>query len=653
MALPAAARRTGRQSALQIQARIRRNLARAAGGGGARPVDLGAECRGRLVGGAAGARHTAAKSRWCWSCSPRITCSSTPAIFFDFEREAFLVVSLLVEPDAFDRGTERVLARASRAGAETVKASTPQRRPRPAVLADVDAAAGASASFADLPLFARWLAVGGPVIRPDSADHRDSRARDLAVLGADRHGARPDLHRAAGRRGLRQALGGEARLAADDRATLDRRPPVVARATISRVRPLKSRWLRRAFERFSRAELKAGNARAQRFATFSRERGMVARRLRAVSGAPQAPSPAGRGGIGPSRWRSADRDALAHALRTSCALEIDYRKYVQWIAAEQWAAARDSGEAAAGVRRCAVHDLRRTARTCGRIRTSFGSTPPWACRPMPSATPARTGACRRGAGTSWRRTISSGCDAARGAPRSLFDGFRLDHLVGLYRTYIRPRDPDRQAVLRAGRRARAARSSASASSRSIRHSGAEVIAEDLGTVPDFVRHSLQRLGCRASRCLRWERAVGRARPAVHRSADYPETSVATTGTHDTEPLASWWERAVVRGSRSAVPRCSRPPAVNTTVLARSHSGRSTTRCCARCSTPVAADHHSCAGHLRLARSHQHAGASRRRQLDVASAVAASIDWPRMPEARATARTRSRHGRGSEPQHGAK
>ena len=42
-----------------------------------------------------------------------------PGYFFDFEREAYLVVSLIVEPDAFDRGTECVFARAARAGAET------------------------------------------------------------------------------------------------------------------------------------------------------------------------------------------------------------------------------------------------------------------------------------------------------------------------------------------------------------------------------------------------------------------------------------------------------------------------------------------------------------------------------------------------------
>jgi alanine-synthesizing transaminase len=37
-----------------------------------------------------------------------------PGFFFDFEREAYLVVSLIVEPGQFDAGVRRLLARASR-----------------------------------------------------------------------------------------------------------------------------------------------------------------------------------------------------------------------------------------------------------------------------------------------------------------------------------------------------------------------------------------------------------------------------------------------------------------------------------------------------------------------------------------------------------
>ena len=40
-----------------------------------------------------------------------------PGFFFDLEREAFLVVSLIVEPEVFDRAIGRVLARASHIGA--------------------------------------------------------------------------------------------------------------------------------------------------------------------------------------------------------------------------------------------------------------------------------------------------------------------------------------------------------------------------------------------------------------------------------------------------------------------------------------------------------------------------------------------------------
>jgi hypothetical protein len=36
-----------------------------------------------------------------------------PGYFFDFPREAFIVISLLVEPASFDRGILRVLSRAA------------------------------------------------------------------------------------------------------------------------------------------------------------------------------------------------------------------------------------------------------------------------------------------------------------------------------------------------------------------------------------------------------------------------------------------------------------------------------------------------------------------------------------------------------------
>src|SRR5262249_18339677 len=64
-----------------------------------------------------------------------------------------------------------------------------------------------------------------------------------------------------------------------------------------------------------------------------------------------------------------------------------------------------------------------------------------------------------------------------------------------------------------------------------------------GTVPDFVRASLARLGIPGFRVLRWERYWHTNGQPFREPTDYPPASVATSGTHDTEPLATWWDRA--------------------------------------------------------------------------------------------------------------
>ena len=84
-----------------------------------------------------------------------------------------------------------------------------------------------------------------------------------------------------------------------------------------------------------------------------------------------------------------------------------------------------------------------------------------------------------------------------------------------------------------------------------RDSGAEVIAEDLGTVPGFVREELTRLGLPGYRVLRWERQWDlKGQPFLDPTA-YPALSVATSGTHDTETLATWWD-ALSSADRSAL-----------------------------------------------------------------------------------------------------
>jgi 4-alpha-glucanotransferase len=124
----------------------------------------------------------------------------------------------------------------------------------------------------------------------------------------------------------------------------------------------------------------------------------------------------------------------------------------------------------------------------------------------------------------------------------LFDGYRVDHLVGFYRTYFRPHDgsaaqftpPGEDAQTALGERVLAV----------FREPGAHIIAEDLGTVPDFVRASLARLSVPGFKVFRWERRWSEpGQPFKDPITDYPTVSVATSGTHDTEPMAIWWESA--------------------------------------------------------------------------------------------------------------
>jgi 4-alpha-glucanotransferase len=123
----------------------------------------------------------------------------------------------------------------------------------------------------------------------------------------------------------------------------------------------------------------------------------------------------------------------------------------------------------------------------------------------------------------------------------LFDGYRIDHVVGFYRTFQRPRDgaapffnpPDEPAQLAQGERVMAL----------FKNASAEVFAEDLGTVPDFVRTSLARIGIPGFRIFRWERHWHREGQPFLDPSEYPALSVAASGTHDTEPLIVWWDRA--------------------------------------------------------------------------------------------------------------
>jgi 4-alpha-glucanotransferase len=116
----------------------------------------------------------------------------------------------------------------------------------------------------------------------------------------------------------------------------------------------------------------------------------------------------------------------------------------------------------------------------------------------------------------------------------LFSLYRVDHVIGFYRTFFRSSDghtsgflpEDEGAQVRLGETIM----------RLFRRFG-EVIAEDLGTVPSFLGPSLDKLGIPGYRVLRWEKDGDKYRDP----AAWPPLSIATNATHDTETSAEWYD----------------------------------------------------------------------------------------------------------------
>ena len=410
--------------------------------------------------------------------------------------------------------------------------------------------------FMDLAVFARWAAEAGqsvlqilpinemPPIESSPYSAMTAMALDPIYISV------PGMSDFA-------ALGGEYALSPRDLTALAalRQSP---RIRYDGVRRLKAPWFRRAFERFLRLEVARGTPRAARFEAFLAAESWwldeyaVFRSLHALHEE-----------LAWQHWPEAlarAEPAAVETARNALRMEITFRKYLQWIAAEQWAEAKrlawpvkvfgdlpfmisvDSPDVWARQR-----EFRFDA-TIGVPPDAFSETgqdwglPPWR-RDVMSATTWH-----------WMRAR-----ARRYA--ALYDGYRIDHLVGLYRTYIRPIDKspsffdpeDEPSQIEVGETL--VRIFMGTFAEPPEHSGpiVELIGEDLGLIPPFVRESMARLDLPGLKVLRWERSWDvDGQPAID-PAGFPERSVATTGTHDVEPLAATPDGAT-EDQRSAVLR---------------------------------------------------------------------------------------------------
>jgi len=388
--------------------------------------------------------------------------------------------------------------------------------------------------FGDLPHFARWLLEAGQSILQilpinEMPPLETSPYSAMTAMALDPiYITLPNVPDYAG-------LGGDQALDGNEVSELARLRNA-RRVEYAAIRRLKERWLRRSFDRFLRLEVARGSPRARRLDAFTREQAWWLDEyalFRSLSARHDGlPWPAW-----PQLLSRADATALAEA-RAALQHEITYRQYLQWVAAEQWADAKrlswplaiygdlpfmiasDSPDVWAR-----QHEFRFDA-TVGVPPDAFSETgqdwglPPWRASVM------ATNNYR------WMRAR-----AKRYA--DLFDGYRIDHLVGLYRMYVRPIDKAVTAFFDPAEESdqlRLGETLISIFTGAASHPG--VIAEDLGSIPPFVRESMARLNLPGLKVLRWEKHWNQEGQPPIDPAQFPERSVATTGTHDIEPLAA-------------------------------------------------------------------------------------------------------------------
>jgi 4-alpha-glucanotransferase len=342
-----------------------------------------------------------------------------------------------------------------------------------------------------------------------------------------------------------RAIGGEAIASPPARYAIDavRRS---RRVLYDAVRRLKRDALRAAFEQIVAAG-RLDRHRVEAFDAFvERERWWLEdyarfRAIRQALGRPWIKWPPALRNRGPSAIAEADREHRQAIL---------FYRYVQWIADEQWRAARDQsgiglfGDVPFTVSGDSGDVWARQGDFC--VDVSVG-TPPDAFSETGQnwALPAYRWDAIEAGGDEWFR------QRARRSTE-LYDAYRIDHVVGFYRTYVRPL---KEGPLYSRQRARdfepyfwpadepAQRAQGERVLAAFRSAEALVIAEDLGSIPDFVRASLTSLGIPGFRVLRWDRdwhAPGR--PFVDPKA-WPACSVGLSATHDTSLLGEWWDEA--------------------------------------------------------------------------------------------------------------
>jgi 4-alpha-glucanotransferase len=386
----------------------------------------------------------------------------------------------------------------------------------------------------DLPACAAWIRTAGHKLLQILP------AYELAAGETSPYGARtafgldpiyidvdavPDLDAGA----IRDALG-DAGLAEIDRL---RRGP---RVEYSAVRALKDRALQVAFQRFVDREWTKGTARAKELRDF-----LASARDWEDDLALYVALRDRHGGWSWEKWPEAEKHRDAKTMddaRRELAPQILAHQYAQWVAHEQWMRARREtnalgvelmGDMPFIVGHESADVWSRTS--LFRRDVSLGAPPDaFSEDGQDWGLPAYDWAAMDQDDLRWLRRRTRRAS-------ELFDRFRLDHVVGYFRMYVK-RMGDKRGVfdpaeegdeLDRGTRVLGVLQAEAGSAR--------IIAEDLGVIPPFVRKTLASLRLPGYRVLPWENDDGKFRDP----RAFPELSVATWGTHDTAPIVTWWD----------------------------------------------------------------------------------------------------------------
>ncbi len=332
-------------------------------------------------------------------------------------------------------------------------------------------------------------------------------------------------------------------LGADGQRALER-VRAAERVDYREVRALKTRALKVAFERFYEREWSPGTARARTLADFIRREQTWLDDLSLYQAIRES-----CGGWGWTTWSEGLRERAPGAVEEA---RIEHRRrilegaYVQWMLLDQWESAhlamRDIGVELMGDLPFVVCE--ESADVWARpsqfqLHMSLGAPPDdFSADGQEWGLPPYDWSAMKADDLAWVRARIA--HAAR-----LYDRFRLDHVVGYFRQWVRDKAPgsrgrfdpegaDAQQVR--GRWVLGAMlgelSWASGSADAPR-----AIAEDLGVVPPFARDALRGLGMPGYRVLPWERDGDHYRDP----STFPRESVASWSTHDTAPITSWWD----------------------------------------------------------------------------------------------------------------